>query len=63
MAKVRTLKAKAKVTRKVLTWEGPEETPWVMKLAKEAEREIKQRKGIIVTDLDKFYASMWSLIK
>ena len=47
--KVKSSNKKQRVTRKLPTWEGPEETPWVMKLAKEAEREIKQRKGIITT--------------
>ena len=64
MTKVRIKSSnKKRATVKPQTWEGPEETPWVMKLAKEAEREIKQRKGIIVNDINEFYANMWSLVK
>ena len=41
--------SKKRATPKPRVWEGPEETPWVMKLAKEAEREIKQRKFVVTT--------------
>ena len=63
MAKIRVKNNNRKhATRKLPTWEGPEETPWVMKLAKEAEREIKQRKGIITT-VEDFIKMNWNLIR
>ena len=52
--------SKKRATPKPRVWEGPEETPWVMKLAKEAEREIKQRKFVVTTKED-FIKMNWGL--